>query len=33
MPRVSDHFIDADGHFLVMEYIPGNDLSIIAENT
>src|SRR5215210_8344390 len=27
LPRVSDHFEEADGQFLVMEYIPGDDLS------
>jgi eukaryotic-like serine/threonine-protein kinase len=27
LPRVSDHFEEADGQFLVMEYIPGEDLS------
>src|SRR5215216_6726980 len=27
LPRVSDHFIDENGQFLVMEYIAGNDLS------
>jgi hypothetical protein len=27
LPRVSDHFIDGNGQFLVMEYIPGEDLS------
>ena len=26
LPRVSDHFIDADGQFIVMEFIPGADL-------
>lgn len=27
LPRVSDHFTEEDGQFLVMEYIPGDDLS------
>ena len=27
LPRVSDHFIEGDGQFLVMEYIAGEDLS------
>lgn len=27
LPRVSDHFVDGNGQFLVMEYIPGEDLS------
>jgi len=27
LPRVSDHFSEGDGQFLVMEYIPGEDLS------
>jgi serine/threonine protein kinase len=27
LPRVSDHFTEADGQFLVMEFIPGADLS------
>jgi len=26
LPRVSDHFLEDDGQFLVMEYIPGDDL-------
>src|SRR6185436_10004530 len=26
LPRVSDHFTEADGQFLVMQYIPGEDL-------
>lgn len=33
LPRVSDHFLEADGQFLVMEYIPGNDLSQMIEAT
>ncbi|MDQ4121138.1 MAG: protein kinase [Acidobacteriota bacterium] len=31
LPRVSDHFEEANGQFLVMEYIPGEDLSEILE--
>lgn len=27
LPRVSDHFSEGDGQFLVMQYIPGEDLS------
>src|SRR5438477_9508137 len=27
LPRVSDHFNEEEGQFLVMEYIPGEDLS------
>src|ERR671917_2608486 len=27
LPRVSDHFLESEGQFLVMEYIPGEDLS------
>src|SRR6266513_5688411 len=26
LPRVSDHFSESDGQFLVMQYIPGEDL-------
>ena len=26
LPRVSDHFVEAGGQFLVMEFIPGDDL-------
>src|SRR5918992_642743 len=26
LPRVSDHFTEAEGQFLVMQYIPGEDL-------
>jgi serine/threonine protein kinase len=29
LPRVSDHFVEEDGQFLVMEFIPGADLSEI----
>src|SRR5688572_5456611 len=28
-PHVSDHFIEGSGHFLVMEYIEGEDLSAL----
>lgn len=27
LPRVSDHFSEADGQFLVMQFIPGDDLA------
>src|SRR5918997_4896149 len=27
LPRVSDHFTEEEGQFLVMEYIPGEDLA------
>jgi len=27
LPRVSDHFSEGDGQFLVMQFIPGDDLS------
>src|SRR6266513_4263764 len=27
LPRVSDHFSEGDGQFLVMQYIAGDDLS------
>jgi len=33
LPRVSDHFIEENGQFLVMEFIPGDDLSAILEQT
>src|SRR5262245_64226721 len=26
LPRVSDHFVEGGGQFLVMEFIPGDDL-------
>jgi serine/threonine protein kinase len=29
LPRVSDHFSEADGQFLVMQYIAGEDLSVM----
>ncbi|MBX7055621.1 MAG: protein kinase [Pyrinomonadaceae bacterium] len=31
LPRVSDHFEENDSQFLVMEFIPGDDLSCILE--
>lgn len=31
LPRVTDHFVESNGQFLVMEYIPGEDLSVILE--
>lgn len=33
LPRVSDHFLEENGQFLVMEYIPGEDLYHILEST
>lgn len=32
LPRVSDHFLEENGQFLVMEYIPGEDLSCVLEH-
>jgi serine/threonine protein kinase len=32
LPRVSDHFLEENGQFLVMEYIPGEDLCSIQES-
>ena len=32
LPRVSDHFIDSNGQFLVMQYIPGDDLAQMLEH-
>lgn len=33
LPRVSDHFWEGDGQFLVMEFIPGDDLAeLLARN-
>ncbi len=29
IPRVTDHFVDENGQFLVMEYIPGEDIDTI----
>ncbi|MBX7219770.1 MAG: SUMF1/EgtB/PvdO family nonheme iron enzyme [Blastocatellia bacterium] len=31
LPKVSDHFLEANGQFLVMEYIPGQDLGRLLE--
>src|SRR5438128_11351240 len=31
LPRVSDHFLEDDGQFLVMEYIPGDDVGSMLE--
>src|SRR5690242_18666454 len=31
LPRVSDHFIDQQGQFLVMEYVPGQDLGAMLD--
>ncbi|HSI88571.1 MAG TPA: protein kinase [Pyrinomonadaceae bacterium] len=33
LPRVIDHFVENNGQFLVMEYIPGEDLHFILEET
>src|SRR5688572_6753865 len=33
LPRVSDHFSEDEGQFLVMEYIPGEDLSETLKRT
>lgn len=27
LPRVTDHFTESDGQFLIMQFIPGEDLS------
>jgi serine/threonine protein kinase len=32
LPRVSDHFEEDDSQFLVMEYIPGDDICCVMEN-
>jgi serine/threonine protein kinase len=32
LPRVSDHFLEENGQFLVMEFIPGEDLSCVLEH-
>ena len=29
LPRVSDHFVEGDGQFLVMSFIPGDDLAAL----
>src|SRR3954462_9977932 len=31
LPRVSDHFEEDEGQFLVMEYIPGDDIAAMLE--
>ena len=31
LPRVSDHFLEENGQFLVMEYIPGEDLAFMLD--
>lgn len=31
LPKVSDHWQDEHGHFLVMEYIPGDDLAALMQ--
>lgn len=33
LPRVSDHFLESDGQFLVMEYIQGEDLCYMIANS
>lgn len=33
LPRVSDHFIEDNGQYIVMEYVPGEDLFCILEET
>jgi serine/threonine protein kinase len=33
LPRVSDHFLEDDGQFLVMEFIPGEDLCCILDES
>lgn len=32
LPSVSDHFLEENGQFLVMEYIPGEDLACVLEH-
>lgn len=32
LPRVTDHFVESNGQFLVMEYIPGEDLCRILDD-
>jgi serine/threonine protein kinase len=32
LPRVSDHFLEDNGQFLVMEYVPGDDFGVKMEN-
>lgn len=31
LPKVSDHFMESEGQFLVMEYIPGDDLAALLD--
>lgn len=31
LPRVTDHFLESNGQFLVMEYIPGEDLCCVLD--
>lgn len=31
LPRVTDHFLEEEGQFLVMEYVPGEDLGFMME--
>src|SRR5918999_5561471 len=33
LPRVSDHFVEEEGQFLVMEFIAGEDLSEMLEKS
>ncbi len=28
LPKVTDHFVDGDGQYLIMDFIPGNDLGM-----
>lgn len=30
LPKVTDHFVEASGQFLVMEFIPGEELAVLA---
>jgi hypothetical protein len=32
LPRVTDHFAEGEGHFLVMDFIPGDDLKKLTES-
>src|SRR5690349_5544184 len=32
LPRVSDHFLDDQGQFLIMEFIPGEDLGALLQH-
>jgi serine/threonine protein kinase/Tol biopolymer transport system component len=32
LPRVTDHFIQGDLQYLIMDYVPGNDMKTILEN-